>query len=260
MKALSILFMGLIVAGCEQVVENPDWPEYVEKGILQAEIVVRDDSTFVYCNFGRTAPLNEPFDFLATRINDARIEFRRGSEAFLVPAIAGNWDPMQGEFHNYALVLETNDTRDFFVRVDWSGKQLEGSVTLQSVKTEADTIIIKPAPAQPNLFVVTFRMHVLPDIDYNMYLFGPNSWTSTSFWVRDIPPEGKIIDEIQYLRKGSWLYTIQAEDRKYRNWYSSNSGDPFEPTGSNPKHNVTGDGIGFLTYRVLGTSHPFEVK
>jgi hypothetical protein len=258
MTSLRIILLCLLLAGCEKTVDNPEWPDYVEKGVLQAELTMRDDSTFIYANLGRTTPLNQPFDFLSSRINDARVSVRRGAETYTLPSVS--WSPQNSEFYNYGIALPTTDAREYSISADWNGKHLEGSLTVQKVTTRFDSIVCQTSPTNPKHAFVAFYLRVMPDFRYDVSVFGPHMWTTIYFNTSELPPEGRIAVEYNYLEKGSWSYYIRAENRLFRDWWSNSSGDPFDPAGANPKHNITGDGIGFFTYTIQGNVTQFEVK
>jgi hypothetical protein len=255
MRVLSSILVCLAIASCERVVENPEWPEYKERLVCSANISIdSSDSyhTLVLCNLGKTVPLTEGFDFEATRVNDAQITLTRNSEPSIVPHVAFSRQ------YNYAMGLPLNSAKDYSLQCHWGSITLIGSVTIPSdVCTKLDTIITTPDPLRPNNLNTLFRMHVMPDYDYVLQLPG---WLGLQFDAHDIPHEGRSVDLILSLKKGSWKYAITVANKNFRDHSSNNGVDVFGPSGGNPRHNMTGDGIGFLTYDVTGPWYPFELK
>jgi hypothetical protein len=262
MKTTILILVCFTLAGCEQVVDNPDWPEYKERMVCSANISIHPDSTRITCNLGKTAPLNQNVDFNATRVNDAQITLTRSADSFTLP-YAPTPSFMFWDYFNYALSIPTKSANEFTLQCRWQSLQLQGSLTVPAdVRTTLDTLFIMQDPRYPDMYIGTFRIHAMPDFEYDLTLTSPtiSGPTINSFNAHDLPPGGKSVDLIIYLKQGLWTYSITAKSNNYRDHYSNNGGDVFGPSGGNPRHNMTGDGFGFLTYDITGPEVAFTVK
>ncbi len=262
MKTIAISLVCLFLISCEQKVTNPSWPEYKERIVCSANVSIYPDSTSVTCNLGRTVPLNQKFDFVATRINDAQVMLTRSTDtARLMPAQMPWWWGF--EYFNYARMLPSNGDKTYALECQWGSLALHGVVMITTdLRLQLDTIMFVPDPWYPDGISGRFFLRVMPDFDYEVTLYSPTILdpSTFSFYPEDVPPEGKLMVTSYPLKKGQWTYTIMARNRNYRDHYANSGGDVFDPSGGNPRHNMTGDGIGFLTYDITGPRIPFDVK
>ncbi len=256
-KSLAFAMVCLALFGCEKTVTNPGWPEYKERLVCSANIYIDSTNTIIECNLGRTVPLNETLDFNTSRVNDAEIILTRNSESDTitnVPLSQGRYG-----YQNYFSVIRTNDATEYSLTCRSGLMTLVGSVTMPSeLRTKLDTILTTPDTLWPNIRRTTFRLHVIPDFDY-WFVFS-NGQPSYPFDTHDSQPEGRSVDLVIYMPKGTYTYSITAKNKNFRDNFSSSSGNVFDPSGGNPLHNMTGDGMGFLTLDVTGPTYSFEVK
>jgi hypothetical protein len=263
MRVLSAILICLAIAGCERVVENPEWPEYKERLVCDANISIRQDSTYVTCNLGKTIPLNQTVDFETTRVNDAQVTVTRNSETFTLSPVQMQWKRFSAYF-NYADRIPTNGFSDATITCRWNGLKLSGAISIpDNLSLIADSLQIQHPQGFPGYWGV-FWLHVLPNYDYTIkfsFVNGaPNSFSF--YWKDEIPLGGKIVSQAfpMYGGEGNWTYSITARCTAYTDHYANGGGDVFGPSGGNPRHNMTGDGFGFLTYDITGPEVAFTVK
>ncbi len=263
MKAFALTFTFLVFAACEQAVQTPAWPEYKEEMVICVLASIHMDRTYVYCELGKTVPLNQTADYKTTRINDAKITLMRDTEAMQFPQVQWPSPWSHDRIANYRLDIPTTAARQYSVQVLWGSKNLHGAISVESdVSARLDTIFVVRDSLYSDVFHATYSIHVRPDYDY--FVCFENSAGSSSFndYVRQesVPASGKTVRQSVSIIKGSWNYYVLAMNRKFR-IQSTNPGDGiFDPAGNNPPCNMFGDGLGFFAYQFAGDTHTLKVK
>jgi len=264
LKAPALMFFCLAFAGCEQKVSNPAWPEYQERMVLNAHLSITPDSTIITCNLGKTSPLNQPFDYKATRLSNATITVERdGDTLLLTPAMTPRYSSSAD--YNYRVAAETKLTQHYTIHAQWGQMNLQGSISpTVNVATAFDTFYIKTDSNHTDVHYCVYRLRLVPGYNYHV-MFGKNLFRYSykeEINGNDIPTAGAVVERVSHsLVKGTWYYSISATSMDYNDPYSHNSSDdPFGGDGSNPRHNVFGDGFGLFSYEVTGPAYLFEVK
>jgi hypothetical protein len=265
----------LTLFGCEHTVENPEWPEYKEKLVIVAKCEGRsEDSITVSCRILRTLPLTTPWTDSAAIVNDADAKITCYGREYAIP-FDRNANRLQGSVSqaNYRVVLPRNGAHDLTLTVRHGGKTAFSTLHLEDLPVfdsigvvqvgQGDSILlarINPgamARFRLQLWVSYYRSDWsginLVGGSSNFYPKG--AALSRAFWA-SVPLTHSLNGTAQCR-----LIVESSEQAYYTDAVlgSTGNGDIFgDSNGKNPPFNVTGDGIGFFWYELLGPE--VEVK
>ncbi len=274
MKTLLIAISSLLIlAACERTVEGPDWPEYQEKLVVTAFIRLERDSVFAHARVNRTLPLGEPFDFARAMVNDADLSVANDGASYIVPR-----DESSSRFDfNYGAVTARSADERYALTVRHGGKTARASLRTKDSATRFTTIDVEQSPTGSEEYTLTYTIPaagsdiftecLVEKYDSRMGYWG--EWSRYTLPNLANRPNGMIEERfLIWLFDGSGSklrirYTLTVRNKAYEDYINSRwswtSGDsPFDPPQKNPPFNVTGDGIGFFWYEIVG--EPVEIE
>lgn len=273
-KLLSVILPLLVLAACEQVVDTSDWPAHDEKLVVTGFLRIEHDSLFAYARVSRTLPLGEKFDLQKAMVNDAELLVTNGNRSFPINRAQGFY-PFDFDF-NYDAVTTRGSDDDFVLTVKRGGKTAKVEIQAKTASTRfTDLRVTRSSDGYD--YNVSYSIPA-PEQGTDLWCL-MESWSSEfGYWYErytvELPslpnrPGGMIEGSFQYWAfdsqgsKPRIRYTLTACSRAYQDYINSrwnwNTGDsPFDPPGKNPAFNVTGDGIGFFWYEIVG--EPVEIQ
>ncbi|MFA6232845.1 MAG: hypothetical protein WC824_01485 [Bacteroidota bacterium] len=267
---LSLMFF----AACENDVEDPDWPSHQEKLVVTGFLRLERDSVFAYARVNRTLPLGERFDLNKATINDAELRVDNGGRSFIFNRAQSN-SPFGFDF-NYSSISARSNDDDFVLIVRQGGKTATAVLQAKAAAVRFTEIRVEQPQVGFEEYLVSYNIPAPgqdTDVEclleywstdfgywyetYSLYLPNqanrPGGMLEGSFSIWAFDPSGL---------KTRIRYTLSARNRAYQEYMNSrwdwNGGEsPFDPPGKNPAFNVTGDGIGFFWYEIVG--EPVEI-
>ena len=256
---------GLI--GCEQVIENPDLP-YEEKIVVGAFVMA--GSQRITIDVTKTLPLTEKYSHKAAVLTDAdvRIKSTNGD----VKAIYNTSEEMY-----YADVPAIQAGEIYELTVLWNGKKATSTTRVPEVPTVVSTSSVpdyKRAETYVKYYTFTTDFSYKPEIcvgllservtsyqpgeaDMNLYM---DNLLSKLYYAKTVVSNDD--ESIHYKRTSDFFYfggefnyyyhsaLFAAFDYPYHAMNISggryNDGDIFGSSGSNPRFNIKGDGVGYF--------------
>ncbi|MFZ1731048.1 MAG: hypothetical protein WBQ23_08425 [Bacteroidota bacterium] len=274
-KLLTIILPLLFLAACETSVDTPDWPSHDEKLVVTGYLHLEHDSIFAYARVNRTLPLGEKFDLQKAMVNDAELIVTHGSRSFPLARTQG-FDPFDFDF-NYGAVTTRGSDDDFVLTVRQGGKTASAALQVKTTVTRFTELRVEPSSSGWQEYDVFYSIPAPgQDTDLRCLLEYWSSdfasWTESNTVVFPSLPNkpGGLLEGSfplwTYDNPGSkprFRYTLFARNHAYQDYINSrwdwSTGDsPFDPPGKNPAFNVTGDGIGFFWYEIVG--EPVEIQ
>lgn len=273
-KTLPFLLL-LLLAACENTVDTDSWPAHEEKLVVTGYLRLENDSIFAYARVNRTLPLGERYDPARAIVNDAELIVSNGNRTFPIGRAQGFY-PYDFDF-NYGAVSERGSDDSFSLVVRQGGKTAVASLAVRSAVLRFDSVWFETVNNQGwDEILLHYRMPAPgkeTDVELLIEVWDPNSSTWYEVWMTSIPgsanrPNGMLEGSFNFWisREGGsktrYRYTLTARNRAYQDYINSrwdwNTGDsPFDPPQKNPPFNVTGDGIGFFWYEIVG--EPVEI-
>ena len=274
-KTLPLLLpLLLFLAACENTVDTDDWPAHDEKLVVTGYLRVEDDSIFAYARVNRTLPLGERYDPAKAIVNDAELIVSNGNRTFPIGRAQGFY-PYNFDF-NYGAVSERGSDDSYSLTVRQGGKTATASLAVRSAVLRFDSIWFETVNNNGwNETVLHYRIPAPgkeTDVEVLFEGWDLNSSTWWEVWTTSIPssanrPNGMVEGFFNFITRvggvtSRYRYTLIARNRAYQDYINSrwdwNTGDsPFDPPQKNPPFNVTGDGIGFFWYEIVG--EPVEI-
>lgn len=277
-----MIVLLVLFTACEQTVDISDLPQQEDKLVVYGGLTVTPDSVFTSFWFQRTGTLAEhyrPEDHVVTDVDfslccgSGEITLREAETHALE-----NWRiDYRRKLASSLRSGATARAADFDLTFFWKDKSIPvriaapvlpvslGDVKLWKSHTDSATYLISysyPVPKQNESVWIEFWEYDSEAMEWQ--------WRSS----RPVYPElirGRLwADTVQLWSKS---YTATASPPRYRyrisieNAYCEIGGDvhrrsdigypetqhsPLDPQGVNPPFNVTGDGIGFVSYRRFG--------
>ncbi|MBE0645986.1 MAG: DUF4249 family protein [Bacteroidetes bacterium] len=273
-KTFIVITSLLLLAACEQTVDTNDWPAHDEKLVVTGYLHLEHDSIFTYARVNRTLPLGEKFDLRKAMVNDAELRVENGNRSFPINWVQGFY-PYDFDF-NYSAVVARGDDDDFVLTVKQGGKIATAEIHAKTAPTRFTDLRVERSSSGYEMYDVSYSMPA-PGADTDLRCL-IEYWTSDfgswyEMYTLELPsqpnrPGGILQGTFQlwaYARPGSKpriRYTLIARNRAYQDYINSrwdwSGGDsPFDPPQKNPAFNVTGDGIGFFWYEIVG--EPVEI-
>ncbi|MBR9975075.1 MAG: hypothetical protein KFF77_05805, partial [Bacteroidetes bacterium] len=224
----------------------------------------------------RTLPLGERYDPAKAIVNDAELIVTNGNRTFVMERAQGFY-PYDFDF-NYGAVTERGSDDYYSLTVRQGGKTAAASLALRSAVLRFDSIWFETVNNHGwNETVLHYRIPAPgkeTDVELLMEFWDPMSstwweWGTTLLPASANRPDGMLQGSFFGLwmsREGGsktrYRFTLTARNRAYTDYFNSrwdwNTGDsPFDPPQKNPLFNVTGDGIGFFWYEIVG--EPVEI-
>jgi hypothetical protein len=266
MKFPLLLLLVLFFAACETDVNNPDWPDHEPRLVITASVRLTTDSAFVFCRVSRTMGLGEDFRVDRVMVNDAEVSILNDGKARPIP-YRQNYDPFTSDA-NYVAVFPRGSFTEYTLTVRRGNMYARSSLSIPDVPLMMDTVIVRRI--QLGTWVEREFQYVLSTpvlrMRYDMQL---EEQVTGGAWL-EVPWRPWTFLDVVWtsptagsFRYGSFInsvrgrYTIIARSPEYNNyensrWNSDHSGSPFEPQAKNPPFNITGDGIGFFWYELVG--------
>ncbi|MFZ1731047.1 MAG: hypothetical protein WBQ23_08420 [Bacteroidota bacterium] len=274
---IEVLALSLLLfAACENTVDTPDWPAHDEKLVVTGFLRIEHDSLFAYARVNRTLPLGEKYDLQKAMVNDAELQVTNGSRSFPIPHTQGFY-PFDFDF-NYGAVTTRGSDDSFVLSVMLGGKTATAALQAKFSATRFTNIRVETSPDDKYLYIVTYLIPAPgPDTDVEclMEYWSPgfNNWYKIHSerlpWLAT-RPDGVLEGRFIFWGAGSGSvskqrirYTLIARNSAYQDYINSrwdwiNGDTPFDPPQKNPRFNITGDGIGFFWYEVVGD--PVEIQ
>lgn len=272
-KFIAAILILIFVSGCEQIIENPKWPQYKEKLVITAWLVQNNpDSLEITCAVRRTLPLSEKFDTTKIKVSNAVVTLSSGEfNQTLQP---------QNDPSVYTSKYSNPKKSDYRLTVKWNGLTAFSDITMEVRNRIIDSSYFQFVSAQYMRYNYNFFIQFDPipngfkhEIRWsyrNSDLFYSNVDDYTSQTSNNPPKyprsnsyttlaDGKICGKFEIhfedttaVKAFIHLTVFSPSHEDYENvqyWYGG-SGGLFEdsPNGLNPKFNVMGDGIGFFWY------------
>jgi hypothetical protein len=266
-----MLFLFVLLAACEQSVDTDDWPAHDEKLVVTAFLRLERDSVFAYARVNRTLPLGERFDMQKAMVNDADLRVDNGSRSFPLDRDDGFY-PFEFDF-NYSFVTSRGSEDTFLLTARHGGRHAAASLVAKSAATRFTDVRIDRSGSGLEDYIATYTIPAPgsdTDVECLVEFWSSDFDTWFELYSFSLPkqanlPGGMLQGSFQiwaYDRQGSkprLRYRLSVRNRAYRDYINSrwqwNTGDsPFDPPQKNPAFNVTGDGIGFFWYEIVGES------
>lgn len=277
MKKLLIAISSLLIlVACERTVEEPDWPEHEEKLVVTAFLRLERDSIFAYARVNRTLPLGDRFDLAKVMVNDADVRMENGDRSFPINKVLGFY-PFDFDF-NYSAVTMRGSDDNFALTVKQGGKTASAAFRVIPVATRFTTLRVERSAQADADYLATYQIpasgpeteiECLVEFWYEIY-YGWQQMYSIKLPNQANRPDGMLEGSFPFWTFG-WQgtkqrirYTLIARNHAYEDYLNSRwgygtSGDsPFDPPRKNPPFNVSGDGIGFFWYEIVG--EPVEIE
>ncbi len=274
-KLLAVILPLLFLSACENTVDTDGWPAHEDKLVVTGFLRIEHDSLFAYTRVNRTLPLGEKFDLQKAMVNDAEIQVTNGSRSFPIPRAQGFY-PLDFDF-NYGAVTTRGSDDDFSLTVKQGGKTASAALQVKTTVTRFTELRVEPSSSGWQEYDVYYSIPAPgQDTDLRCVI----EWWNTDFstWHEitnvNLPnvanrPGGMLDGSFQIWgvfykgMKTRLRYTLIARNRAYHDYINSrwdwSGGDsPFDPPQKNPRFNVTGDGIGFFWYEIVG--EPVEIQ
>lgn len=268
MKQLSSIVILLLLCGCEQTMDDTVFPPFQEKLIVVADIMMRSDSTSIGCNVSKTFPLNEPFDYERSRVHDAEVRVVAGNTLYQVKQ--GSQTLMNIKA-NYSSTIPTPEDYVFSLEVRWQDKVMKGQIIIPGLDLKFDTLDASINPFDSSVANIYFR--IKNDCASSVYVqfdkFDPSklTWedaTGYTFNMNKFTPCPPLLAGFTTLfsnQSKQLRYIITLVNMEYREYASKyRSSELFGTEGKNPKTNMTGDGLGFISYTIEGKPVTFFLK
>ncbi len=275
-KNISVIFILIFISGCEQIIENPKWPDYKEKLVVTAWLVQNNpDSLEVTCAVRRTLPLSEKFDTTKIKVSNAVVTLSSGDfNQILQP---------QKDTSIYYSKFSNPKKSDYKLTIKWNGLTAFSELSIRKRDNVIDSAYLKFVidGLEVFFFQLTFNFYPIPngfihelsgylynDVTHFYNWVGIADYTSSSgnvpmrnclscykdlgngevqgtILVSSAPDTSNFKMSIELL-----VHSPSYEDYKNAKYRYNNSNGLFEdsPNGLNPKFNVMGDGIGFFWY------------
>lgn len=272
-KTLLALLLLLSLAACEQSVDTDSWPAHDEKLVVTGFLRLENDSIFAYARVNHTLPLGERYDPAKAIVNDAELIVSNGNRTFPLVRAQGFY-PYEFDF-NYGAVTERGSDDHYTLTVRQGGKTAAASLEVRSTVLQFDTVWIETVDYQSwKEFILHYRIPdpgKNTDADFLLEYWDPTASSWYEYWTYRLPnntnrPDGMLEGSFNLHMlpdsKTPIRYTLTARNRAYQDYTNSRwergGGDTtFDPPHKNPPFNVTGDGIGFFWYEIVG--EPVEI-
>ena len=268
MKQLSSIVILLLLCGCEQTMEDTVFPSFQEKLIVAADITVSSDSTIIGCNVSKTLPLNEPLDYQRSRVHDAEVRVVAGGTHYQMKQ--GSRTLMNIEA-NYSGTIPTPEDHVFSLEVRWHDKVMRGKINIPGLELKFDTLATAINPFDSSVTDIFFR--IKNDCASSVYVLFQQFDSSRTVWedaddwffepTRFTPCSPMLNGFIRHhpYQSKQLRYRITLVNMEYREYASKyRSSELFGTEGKNPKTNMTGDGLGFISYTIEGKPVTFFLK
>jgi hypothetical protein len=266
MKFPLLILLLLLFAACETDVNNPDWPDHDPKLVITASVRLTADSAFVFCRVSRTMGLGEDFRMDRAMVNDAEVNILNEGKARAIP-YRQNYYPFTSDA-NYLAVFPRGTFTEYTLTVRWGDLYARAALSIPDLPLAMDTVIVRNTQfgtwgerelhyiLRTPLNRVRYDMALEEQVSGGVWLevpWGPWSFLDAA-WTN---PTAGSFRYGSYINSVRGRYTITARSPEYNNyensrWSSDHSGSPFEPDAKNPPFNITGDGIGFFWYELVG--------
>jgi hypothetical protein len=266
MKFPLLILLLLLFAACETDVNNPDWPDHDPKLVITASVRLTADSAFVFCRVSRTMGLGEDFRMDRAMVNDAEVNILNDGKARAIP-YRQNYYPFTSDA-NYLAVFPRGTFTEYTLTVRWGDLYARAALSIPDLPLAMDTVIVRNTQfgtwgerelhyvLRTPLNRVRYDMALEEQVSGGVWLevpWGPWSFLDAA-WTN---PTAGSFRYGSYINSVRGRYTITARSPEYNNyensrWSSDHSGSPFEPDAKNPPFNITGDGIGFFWYELVG--------
>jgi hypothetical protein len=273
MRYSILILTAIVLVACETDIDNPDWPRHDAKLVITANLRVSKDSVFVFCRVSRTMSLGEKFSVEASMVDDADVHILNDGKPRSIPFRPGYSFNISNDA-NYMAVFRRGDFTEYTLTVRKGDLYVRTTLDLPDIPLRFDTVSIKRIASNFGYyerecsFILTTPVNRLR-YDIHLEEQRPDgAWAAVDWgpWsLIDGSVSGSFAGVFRYGarsdgRKARYtLRVLSPEYRDYENsrWSSDHSGSIFEPDSKNPAFNVTGDGIGFFWYEMIG--EPVEI-
>jgi hypothetical protein len=259
---IALLLPLLLLIACEDVINDPDWPEHEQKLVVLSRLEFSgNDSVHVICSVSKTLPVWEYIDHNTDfTVYDATVQIETDLGMTTIP----HSSPDNGEHRGYITYAGDGD---YTIHVSWNG--LNTSATSRPVKPPVPhSAILLNGPNHDSYSAgIHFARNADPNVTYlgeaRFYLEIRNRWIDSqkgnyseggdSRYIHPIPDN--MLEYIAPITDFTSTIDIQTRitmfSREYRNYIEGsgsyyNGDDPFDPSDTNPLFSFTGDGIGFF--------------
>ncbi len=279
MKTTYILLplVVLAFAGCENTVDNPEWPEYKEQLVVTAFVRHNtDDSVFVHTNVRKTLPVWEKYEVTKCLVPDAQVVLTGGNGSHTIALTS-----QQSSSYDKTVILSP-DNNKYTLRTDWHGLSAYSTVELPVEKTAAlEAAFITQQYSDYPYIGIRFPRATDPGLSYRIEVEYKNDaaqeWTfyrSQRYvpddynWGFENNADGTImfrfavgIGTVKFHIRVR-INVISKQYKEYVNsvWSYYSGDDFFDAPNKNPDFNVHGDGIGFFYAEVEGEWKEFTVS
>jgi hypothetical protein len=271
MKGAAGLFLLAFLVSCETNMTDDDWPEHETKLVIVAALRLQNDSVYVYCRVSRTMGLGEKFNLEDAMVYDAEVKLVNDGATHDIPHRRDHY-PFAGAV-NYFAVIPRRVTDAYTLTVRKGKLSARSALTCSGVPLNFDSMMVNRMSQKFGALVEvkfvlatpTHRMHYGIQVEHQLV---DGSWTALSrgpsgtyLYSRTNPTAASFV-YYSDIDNGKERCTISARSPEYSFFRDSRhndnySGSPFEPEGKNPPFNITGDGIGFFWYELVG--EPVEI-
>ncbi len=270
MKPLLLTIFTLLLVACENDIDNPDWPDHDPKLVITASVSFTTDSVFVFCRVSRTMGLGEDFSIDRAMVNNAEVNILNDGKAKSIP-YRQNYDPFTSDA-NYVAVFPRGAFTEYVLTVRHGALNARAALSIPDIPLRFDSLTM--SVFSPGWFEREIRYSLATPLSRMRYDLLIEEQQSSGQWMEAPWRPWTLIDgtftattsgsfrygSLPDARRGR--YTLVARSPEFRNyensrWDSDYSGSPFEADAKNPPFNITGDGIGFFWFDLVGD--PVEI-
>ncbi len=273
MKGVSGILLVLLLVSCETNMTDDDWSEHDPKLVIVACVRIKSDSVYVYCRVSRTMGLGEKFSIENAMVDDAEVKLFNDGMTHDIPhrhehyKFAGDVNYFavfpRGVSDAYTLTVRKGDLNaSSSLRVRTFPLHMESQIVLHEKwgdYTDWELHYLTPV-SNVRLWYHALLEEQCADSNWQAL---PFPWGEWDFLAEPWTNQAKgIYKYTGYANSTKARYTLRAHSSEYSSYrdsrYNHNySGSPFEPQAKNPPFNITGDGIGFFWYELVG--EPVEI-
>ena len=273
MKGFSSIFLVLLLVSCETTMTDDDWPEHDAKLVIIARLQLTTDSVFVFCRISRTMGLGEKFNEEGAMVNDAEVNILNDGKARSIP-FRQNYDPFTSDA-NYIAVFPRDAFTEYVLTVRHGALNARAALSIPDIFLRFDSLTMYLYPSDWWRFAREVLFTLATPIARMRYDLLIEEQSSSGQWMEALRLPRTLIDgtlSTTTSKSFYWetssdacrgRYTLIARSPEFRNyedsrWGPDYSGSPFEPNAKNPPFNITGDGIGFFWYDLVGDPVEFD--